>query len=54
VKIVPLGRAPRLAFDHDRILADFLRLRGRRPGAATSPSRGRAGTRSRSGGRRRR
>jgi len=54
VKIVHLGQAPPLAFDHDRILADFRRLRGRRPGAATSPSRGRAGTRSRSAGRRRR
>jgi len=54
VELVSLGRAPRLAFDHDRILADFRKLRGRRPGAATSPSRGRAGTRSRSTGSRRR
>ena len=54
VELVPLGGAPPLAFDHDEILADYRRLRGRRPGAATSPSRGRAGTRSRRGARTRR
>ena len=52
-KSVAVGRVPRLAFDHDRIVADFRKLRGRRPGAATSPSRGRGGTRLRSGGPRR-
>ncbi|WP_207264394.1 NUDIX hydrolase [Desulfovibrio sp. Huiquan2017] len=32
-EIFPLGRWPELAFDHARILADFLARRERRPGA---------------------
>jgi len=47
-RLVPPDRVPTLAFDHDAILADYRKtVTGRRPSASISPSRARAGTRSR-------
>jgi len=45
VKVVPPTRVPKLAFDHDTIVADF--LRSRRRASSTSPSRARGRTRGR-------
>lgn len=50
VKLVPPTRVPKLAFDHDRIVADF--LRSTRRASSTSPSRGPARIRGRRGARR--
>lgn len=51
--LVSLGRVPNLAFDHNAIVDDYRQtLTSSRRGAATSPSRGRAGSRARQARRR--